>query len=73
MSDKLDLVLLRKLASGEGGMRTGALKRAGLIEWTVTPLGYAKLVESGWPASAPARESDSHAADCDCHKCRVGL
>jgi hypothetical protein len=34
-----DLDLLRKMASGEGGARTGALKRAGLLEWTVTEAG----------------------------------
>ncbi len=41
--DDLDLDLLRKLASGEGGRRTGALKRAGLLEWRVTDAGRAAL------------------------------
>lgn len=35
----LDVGLLAKLASGEGGKRTGALKRAGYLKWTVTPDG----------------------------------
>lgn len=42
----IDLELLRKLASGVGGERTGALKRAGLIEWQVTPAGIAALNEA---------------------------
>lgn len=41
--DVLDLHLLAKLASGEGGRRTGALKRAGYLEWTVTDAGLAAL------------------------------
>lgn len=36
----LDLDLLAKFASGEGGKRTGALKAAGLLEWTVTEKGH---------------------------------
>ena len=44
----VDLDLLAKLASGEGGTRTGALKRAGLLEWTVTPRGLEALRE--WDA-----------------------
>lgn len=40
----LDLELLSKLASGEGGRRTGALRRAGYLEWTVTPRGLAALL-----------------------------
>lgn len=39
----LDLNLLRKLASGEGGHRTGALMRAGLLECRVTESGQAIL------------------------------
>jgi hypothetical protein len=39
----LDLDLLGKFADGEGGRRTGALRRAGLLEWTVTPRGLAAL------------------------------
>lgn len=42
-SEGLDLELLRKLASGEGGQRTGALKRAGYLEWTVTEAGTKAL------------------------------
>lgn len=40
-----DLNLLAKLASGEGGRRTGLLKRMGYLEWTVTPLGLEVLAE----------------------------
>ncbi len=43
---RLAMPLLRKLASGEGGQRTGALKRAGYLEWTVTARGYAALLEA---------------------------
>lgn len=39
----LDLDLLAKLASGEGGRRTGALRRAGYLEWQVTAAGRAAL------------------------------
>lgn len=46
LQPEIDLALLAKLASGEGGRRTGALKRAGYIEWTVTPRGYAALLEA---------------------------
>ncbi len=41
---EIDLDLLRKLASGEGGRRTGALKRAGLVAWTITAEGRKMLV-----------------------------
>jgi hypothetical protein len=41
--EDLDLDLLAKLASGEGGRRTGALKRAGYLEWTVTEAGQRAL------------------------------
>lgn len=39
------LSLLRKLASGKGGRRTGALMRAGYIEVRVTEAGLAALAE----------------------------
>lgn len=42
-ADELDLELLAKLASGEGGARTGALARAGLLRWEVTPAGLDAL------------------------------
>jgi hypothetical protein len=45
----IDLNLLAKLASGEGGTRTGALKRAGYLEWTVTPAGLEALAETKEP------------------------
>lgn len=41
--DNVDLDLLRKLASGEGGARTGALRRAGYLTWEVTGAGLAAL------------------------------
>jgi hypothetical protein len=41
--EDLDLDLLRKLASGNGGRRTGALRRSGYLEWTVTPAGRRAL------------------------------
>lgn len=44
----LDLELLAKLAAGEGGRRTGALKRAGLLEWHVTDAGLAALAAAGY-------------------------
>jgi hypothetical protein len=40
-ADLLDL--LRKLAAGDGGRRTGELKRRGWLEWRVTPAGQAEL------------------------------
>lgn len=43
----LDLDLLRKFASGEGGRRTGALIRAGLIKVTITPEGIERLASYG--------------------------
>lgn len=39
----LDLELLAKMESGEGGLRTGALSRAGLLTWKVTPAGQRAL------------------------------
>lgn len=45
MQKENDMNLLRKLASGEGGRRTGALKRAGYLEWTVTEKGLAALAD----------------------------
>lgn len=39
----LDLDLLRRFASGEGGRRTSQLAAAGLLEWKVTPRGVAAL------------------------------
>jgi hypothetical protein len=45
----LDLDLLRKLASGEGGRRTGALRRAGYLEWTVTEAGLRALSATDKP------------------------
>jgi hypothetical protein len=41
------LALLRKLASGEGGRRTGELKRRGWLEWTVTAAGRRALDGEG--------------------------
>lgn len=41
-----DLELLRRLAEGTGGRRTGALKRAGYLEWKVTPRGVEALNEA---------------------------
>lgn len=49
MQKENDMNLLRKLASGEGGRRTGALKRAGFLEWTVTPAGLAALASKAPP------------------------
>ena len=44
----LDLDLLRKmLEGGPGGRRTGALKRAGLLEFHVTEAGLAALRKEG--------------------------
>jgi len=37
------MALLDKLASGEGGRRTGELKRRGFLRWEVTPEGLAAL------------------------------
>lgn len=43
----LDMDLLRKLARGQGGKRTGALKRAGFLTWTVTEAGLEALARLG--------------------------
>lgn len=45
-SDAIDIGLLRKLAYGVGGRRTGALKRAGFLEWQVTNEGL-KAMRNG--------------------------
>lgn len=39
MTEPLDMALLVKLARGTGGRRTGALRRARLLEWRITPEG----------------------------------
>ncbi len=44
-AERLDMRLLRKLARGEGGTRTGALQRAGLLSWKVTPAGFDALAD----------------------------
>ncbi len=44
-----DLNLLRAL-TGEGGRRTGVLRRAGFLTWQVTPAGYRAL---GMPVPEP--------------------
>lgn len=54
-SSDLDLELLRRLASGVGGARTGALKRAGLLEWKITPRGTEALNAASM--GEPVRES----------------
>ncbi len=41
--EELDMDLLLRLARGCGGRRTGALRRAGLLEWRVTEAGIAML------------------------------
>lgn len=43
-----DLDLLYKFATGIGGRRTGALKRAGFLEWRVTDAGY-RAIDRGKP------------------------
>lgn len=43
MSDGPDYDLLAKMASGEGGARTGVLKRLGYLEWNVTDTGRQAL------------------------------
>lgn len=43
MSEPLDLDLLMRLAFGVGGRRTGALRRAGYLEWRVTDEGIRAL------------------------------
>lgn len=46
----LDLQLLHKFATGEGGLRTGALRRGGLITWEVTQEGFQALRDANlWP------------------------
>jgi hypothetical protein len=57
-----DLDLLRKLASGEGGRRTGDLMRRGWLEVEVTKKGWAQLCEK------PAIEGD-HSFENICNKC----
>ena len=44
----LDMALLHKFAHGVGGLRTGALRRAGYLTWTVTPEGIEALKAGGF-------------------------
>lgn len=67
----LDLDLLRKLADGDGGARTGALKKAGLLEWRVTDAGRRAL---GLPTCTglTARWCPVH-GNCNCNPIDDGM
>lgn len=45
--DAIDVTLLRALAVGVGGRRTGAMQRKGLLEWRVTRDGWELLEQVG--------------------------
>lgn len=57
--DGADMDLLRKIAQGTGGRRTGILMRLGLLECRVTNLGEGALEEAfgeGWDGGEVSRD-----------------